>query len=68
MTNDSKAPTGATWRDPLSMGFEAHRRLLLLRLRLVTSDSVTLARYFVPPDLGAGVTAMATACLYTAST
>ena len=23
-----------SWSDPLSMGFEAHRRLLLLRLRL----------------------------------
>ena len=34
MTSDSKPPTGATWRDPLSVGFEAHRRLLLLRLRL----------------------------------
>jgi hypothetical protein len=34
MTSDSKTPTGATWRDPLSVGFEAHRRLLLLRLRL----------------------------------
>ena len=34
MTSDSKLPTGATWRDPLSVGFEAHRRLLLLRLRL----------------------------------
>ena len=27
MTSDSKTPTGATWRDPLSVGFEAHRRL-----------------------------------------
>jgi hypothetical protein len=34
MTSDSKTPTRATWRDPLSVGFEAHRRLLLLRLRL----------------------------------
>ncbi|WP_164478798.1 hypothetical protein [Mycolicibacterium stellerae] len=35
MTSDSKTPQSAVaWRDPLSMGFEAHRRLLLLRLRL----------------------------------
>ena len=34
MTSDSNTPAGATWRDPLSVGFEAHRRLLLLRLRL----------------------------------
>jgi hypothetical protein len=35
MTIDKKASGGAlNWQDPLSMGFEAHRRLLLLRLRL----------------------------------
>lgn len=35
MTTERKTSGGArTWSDPLSMGFEAHRRLLLLRLRL----------------------------------
>ena len=34
MTDDSRTPAGAKWRDPLSVGFEAHRRLLMLRLRL----------------------------------
>ena len=30
-----KTPGGSrNWSDPLSMGFEAHRQLLLLRLRL----------------------------------
>ena len=32
---ERKMPGGSrSWSDPLSMGFEAHRRLLLLRLRL----------------------------------
>ena len=35
MTSEPNSPDGArNWSDPLSMGFEAHRRLLLLRLRL----------------------------------
>jgi hypothetical protein len=34
MTSERKTSAGRTWSDPLSMGFEAHRRLLLLRLRL----------------------------------
>ena len=35
MTSEQKAAGGPhIWADPLSMGFEAHRRLLLLRLRL----------------------------------
>lgn len=35
MTTEQKTSGGAlNWPDPLSMGFEAHRRLLLLRLRL----------------------------------
>ncbi len=35
MTSEEKTPAGPrNWADPLSMGFEAHRRLLLLRLRL----------------------------------
>src|SRR3954469_14583710 len=32
---ERKTPSGSrNWADPLSMGFEPHRRLLLLRLRL----------------------------------
>ncbi|MDX1871391.1 hypothetical protein SBI67_04605 [Mycolicibacterium sp. 120266] len=31
MTNPSKRP--AMWRDPLSLSFEVHRRVLLARLR-----------------------------------
>lgn len=35
MTIEQKTASGSrNWSDPLSMGFEAHRRLLLLRLRL----------------------------------
>lgn len=35
MTTERKTSGGAlNWPDPLSMGFEAHRRLLLLRQRL----------------------------------
>ena len=35
MSTQRKTSGGAlSWPDPLSMGFEAHRRLLLLRLRL----------------------------------
>ena len=35
MTSEQKMSGGSrNWSDPLSMGFEAHRRLLLLRLRL----------------------------------
>jgi len=35
MTTEEKTSGGSrNWVDPLSMGFEAHRRLLLLRLRL----------------------------------
>ena len=35
MTTEHKTSGGPrNWSDPLSMGFEAHRRLLLLRLRL----------------------------------
>jgi hypothetical protein len=35
MTSEQKTSAGSrNWSDPLSMGFEAHRRLLLLRLRL----------------------------------
>lgn len=35
MTTEHKTSGGSrNWSDPLSMGFEAHRRLLLLRLRL----------------------------------
>ena len=35
MTTERKTSGGPrNWSDPLSMGFEAHRRLLLLRLRL----------------------------------
>jgi hypothetical protein len=35
MTTERKTSAGSRgWSDPLSMGFEAHRRLLLLRLRL----------------------------------
>ena len=35
MTTEQKTAGGSrSWADPLSMGFEAHRRLLLLRLRL----------------------------------
>ena len=35
MTTERKTPGDPrNWSDPLSMGFEAHRRLLLLRLRL----------------------------------
>lgn len=35
MTTERKTSGGArNWSDPLSVGFEAHRRLLLLRLRL----------------------------------
>jgi hypothetical protein len=35
MTTEKKTSGGSLhWQDPLSMGFEAHRRLLLLRLRL----------------------------------
>ena len=35
MTTERKTSGGSlNWSDPLSMGFEAHRRLLLLRLRL----------------------------------
>lgn len=34
MTTERNTSGVRTWSDPLSMGFEAHRRLLLLRLRL----------------------------------
>jgi hypothetical protein len=35
MTTQRKTSGGSrNWSDPLSMGFEAHRRLLLLRLRM----------------------------------
>lgn len=35
MTTEPKTSGNSrNWSDPLSMGFEAHRRLLLLRLRL----------------------------------
>jgi hypothetical protein len=35
MTTEPKTSGGArNWSDPLSVGFEAHRRILLLRLRL----------------------------------
>ena len=35
MTTERKTSAGSrNWSDPLSVGFEAHRRLLLLRLRL----------------------------------
>jgi hypothetical protein len=35
MTTEHETSGGSlNWADPLSMGFEAHRRLLLLRLRL----------------------------------
>jgi hypothetical protein len=35
MTTEDKTSGGPrNWSDPLSIGFEAHRRLLLLRLRL----------------------------------
>ena len=33
-THEPKAP----WRDPLSMGWQAHRRILLLRLRWHSSS------------------------------
>jgi hypothetical protein len=37
---ERKMPGGPrNWSDPLSMGFEAHRRLLLLRLRLSGSTA-----------------------------
>ena len=34
MTTQRKTSGSRSWSDPLSMGFEAHRRLLLLRLRM----------------------------------
>src|SRR4029079_8737568 len=34
MTERNSPGGSRNWSDPLSMGFEAHRRLLLLRLRL----------------------------------
>lgn len=33
MDVDPGRPRGAAWRDPLSMGFTAHRQVLLLKLR-----------------------------------
>jgi len=40
MTTEHKTSGGSrNWTDPLSMGFEAHRRLLLLRLRLRGSSA-----------------------------
>ncbi|HEX7824986.1 MAG TPA: hypothetical protein VF477_08800 [Mycobacterium sp.] len=34
MNDDLRPPRGApAWRDPLSLSFEGHRRVLLLRLR-----------------------------------
>jgi hypothetical protein len=40
MTTERKTSGGPrSWSDPLSMGFEAHRRLLLLRLRLRGSSA-----------------------------
>ena len=40
MTTERKTPAArANWSDPLSMGFEAHRRLLLLRLRIARIGS-----------------------------
>jgi hypothetical protein len=36
LSNGAPEPK-APWRDPLSMGWQAHRRILLLRLRWHTS-------------------------------
>lgn len=43
--SDAENPAGSRpWRDPLSLGFEAHRGLLLLRLRWHAAEPPRLIR------------------------
>lgn len=37
--NVTAKPVSPAWRDPLSIGWQAHRRILLLRLRWHTSSA-----------------------------